>query len=90
MECYPIDFAKAYDSVHHNYMTTFFLDLALPVHAIAVLMFTFKAPFVFAVGRVVVKDAAVTPASGAKSGFPQVQLQSHIDTIPSELIEDLR
>ena len=26
-----IDFAKAYDSIHHNYMAVFFLHLALTI-----------------------------------------------------------
>ena len=65
-----IDFAKAYDSIHHNYMAVFFLHLALPIPLIALLMFIFKAPFVFAVGRGVVKEVSVTPASGIKQGDP--------------------
>ena len=63
-----IGFAKAYDSIHHNYMAAFFLNLALPIPLIALLMFIFKAPFVFAVGRGVVKEVSVTPASGITPG----------------------
>ena len=65
-----IDFSKAYDSVHHNYFVAFFLHIGLPVSLISLLMTMFKAQFIFAVGRGVVKDVAVSPQSGIKQGDP--------------------
>ena len=65
-----IDSVKAYDLVHHNYMTAFFLHMALQIPMIALLMFIFKALFVFALGKGVVKGVEVTPALGIKQGDP--------------------
>ena len=66
----PMDFSKAYDCVHHNYMVAFFLHIALPIPLIALLMAMFKAPFLFGVARGVVKEVQVGPQSGIKQGDP--------------------
>ena len=63
-----IDFAKAYEAMHHNYMTALFIHLAVPIPVIALLMTISRASFIFAAGRGVVKNIEVHPASGIKQG----------------------
>ena len=59
-----VDFSKAYDSVYHNYFVAFFLHIGPPIPLISLLMSMFKAQFIFAVGRGVVKELKVTLGSG--------------------------
>ena len=65
-----LDFSKAYDTVHHNYFIAFFLHVGLPIPLISLLMTMFKAQFVFAMGRGVVKEVLVPPQSRVKQGDP--------------------
>ena len=65
-----IDFSKAFDSVHHNYFIAFFTHLGLPPQMIALIMNMLTSPFVFAVGKGVVREVQVTPESGVRQGDP--------------------
>ena len=62
------NFSKAYDTVHYNHFVAFFLHVGLPILLIALLMTMFKAQFIFAVGRGMVNEVAVSPQSGVKQG----------------------
>ena len=46
-----IDFSKAFDSVHHNYIKAFFLYIGLPVPLIALILSMLTPPFIFGVGK---------------------------------------
>ena len=65
-----IDFSKAFDSVHHNYFIAFFTHLGLPPQMIALIMNMLTSPFVFGVGKGVVREVQVTPESGVRQGDP--------------------
>ena len=59
--------------VHHNYFVAFFLHVGLPIPLISLPMTMFKAQFIFAVGKGVVKEVAISPESGVKQGDPLSQ-----------------
>ena len=65
-----VDFAKAYDSVQHTYMVAFLEYLGVDQALIALLIQLFRAPFIFAVGRGVVREEKVYPRSGVRQGDP--------------------
>ena len=65
-----IDFSKAFDCVHHNYFVAFFTHLAPPPQMIALIMNMLTSPFVFGVGKGVVREVQVTPESGVRHGDP--------------------
>ena len=65
-----IDFAKAFDSVHHNYFIAFFQHLGLPPPMISLIPSMLTSPFVFGVGRGVVCTVQVKPGSGVRQGDP--------------------
>ena len=65
-----IDFSKAFDSVHHNYFIAFFTHLGLPPQMIALIMNMLTSPFVFGVGKGVVREVQVTPESGVRQADP--------------------
>ena len=61
-----VDFAKAYDSVQHAYMCAVVDYLGVDRVMVALLIYLFRAPFVFAVGRGVVREEKVYPCSGVR------------------------
>ena len=65
-----VDFAKAYDSVQHTYMVAVLDYLGVDQALIALLIQLFRAPFIFAVGRGVVREEKVYPRSGVRQGDP--------------------
>ena len=65
-----IDFSKAFDYVHHNYFIAFLTHLGLPPQMISLMMNMLTSPFVFGVGRGVVREVRVTPESGVRQGDP--------------------
>ena len=65
-----VDFAKAYDSLQHTYMTAFLEYLGVGQALTALVIQLFRAPFIFAVGRGVVREDKVYPRSGVRQGDP--------------------
>ena len=65
-----VDFAKASDSVQHSYMVAVLEYLGVDQALITLLIQLFRAPFIFAVGRGVVREEKVYPRSGVRQGDP--------------------
>ena len=63
-----IDFAKAFDSVHHNYCVASFQHLGLLATMISLIMSMLTSPFIFGVRWGVVHT--VRPGSGVRQGDP--------------------
>ena len=63
-----VDFAKAYDSVQHAYISAVLEYLGVDQALIALLIQLFRAPFIFAVGQGVVRGEKVYPWSGVRQG----------------------
>ena len=65
-----IDFAKAYDSVTHQFAASFFKALCFPPELVTLLLNLFKSPMALIINGGVCLDTLIWPTSGIRQGCP--------------------
>ena len=65
-----VDFSKAYDSVTHQFASTFFTSLSFPPQVVTLLLNLFKSPMALVINGGVCLSSLIWPTSGIRQGCP--------------------